>query len=120
MGLRGGGLGADDGGTGATLGGAILIAAGLYQMTPIKQACLRHCRSPIVFLTQHWRRAGAAPGAWGWCTGPIVWAAAGFLMALLFVGGIMNVLWIAGLALYVCLKRWCRPAIGWPMLQAGR
>jgi predicted metal-binding membrane protein len=84
---------------------AILVAAGLYQLTPAKQACLRHCRGPIQFLMGHWR-----PGRWGafwmgaehgaYCLG-CCWA----LMALLFFGGVMNLYWIAGLAVIVLLEK---------------
>jgi predicted metal-binding membrane protein len=87
------------------LGGAILLAAGVWQLTPVKNVCLRHCRSPLGFLMQGWR-----PGDWGalrmglkhgsFCLG-CCW----FLMGLLFVGGIMNLFWIAGLALYVLLEK---------------
>ncbi|MCB1499419.1 MAG: DUF2182 domain-containing protein [Bauldia sp.] len=84
---------------------AILVAAGLYQLTPLKQACLSHCRSPLAFLMGHWRpgqmgalRMGLAHGVY--CVG-CCW----FLMALLFVGGIMNVVWIAGLALIVLVEK---------------
>jgi predicted metal-binding membrane protein len=103
---------------GATLGGAILIAAGLYQMTPIKQACLRHCRSPLVFLTQHWRQGWG--GAWrmGLVHGAYCLGCCWVLMALLFVGGIMNVLWIAGLALYVLFEK-VVPAGHWLAYAAG-
>lgn len=90
---------------GPLLGGGLLIAAGLYQATPLKQACLRHCRGPLAFLTSRWRpgaagalRMGVEHGAW--CLG-CCW----FLMALLFVGGVMNVLWIAGLAVYVLIEK---------------
>jgi predicted metal-binding membrane protein len=84
---------------------AILAAAGLYQVTPAKQACLRHCRGPIQFLTGQWR-----PGRWGafwmgaehgtYCLG-CCWA----LMTLLFFGGVMNLYWIAGLAVMVLLEK---------------
>ena len=87
------------------LSAAILIAAGLYQLTPAKAACLRHCRSPAHFLSDH-RRPGLA-GAFGmgahhgaYCLG-CCWA----LMALLFVGGIMNLWWIVGIALFVALEK---------------
>ena len=85
--------------------GLLLLAAGLYQLTPIKQACLRHCRHPITFLAAHWRRGtagavlmGLEPGAY--CVG-CCW----FVMGLLFVGGVMNLYWIAGLALLVLLEK---------------
>jgi predicted metal-binding membrane protein len=91
--------------TSVLLGAGLLIAAGLYQLTPLKHACLRHCRSPFAFVTQHWRpgdlgalRMGIEHGAF--CAG-CCW----FLMALLFYGGIMNLYWIIGLALYVLLEK---------------
>ena len=91
--------------TSVLLGAGLLIAAGVYQLTPLKHACLRHCRSPFAFVTQHWRpgdlgalRMGIEHGAF--CTG-CCW----FLMALLFYGGIMNLYWIIGLALYVLLEK---------------
>jgi predicted metal-binding membrane protein len=91
--------------TSVLLGACLLIAAGVYQLTPLKHACLRHCRSPFAFVTQHWRpgdlgalRMGIEHGAF--CTG-CCW----FLMALLFYGGIMNLYWIVGLALYVLLEK---------------
>lgn len=91
--------------TSMALGGALLIGAGLYQMTPLKQACLRHCRSPALFLSQHWRtgrtgalRMGAHHGLY--CLG-CCWV----LMALLFYGGVMDPRWIGGLALYVLVEK---------------
>jgi predicted metal-binding membrane protein len=83
----------------------LLFAAGVYQLTPWKHACLQHCRSPMEFLTRHWRqgplgpmRAGARHGAF--CLG-CCW----MLMGLLFVGGLMNLIWIAGLALLVLIEK---------------
>ena len=87
------------------LGGAILLAAGLWQLTPLKGVCLRHCRSPLSFLAQQWRpgrlgafRMGLEHGAY--CLG-CCW----FLMGLLFFGGIMNLFWIAGVAGFVLLEK---------------
>jgi predicted metal-binding membrane protein len=84
---------------------AILVAAGLYQLTPAKQACLKHCRGPIQFLMGHWRagrcgafQMGAEHGVY--CVG-CCWA----LMALLFFGGVMNLYWIGGLAIIVLLEK---------------
>ena len=76
-----------------------------YQLTPRKQACRRHCRSPLEFLTRYWRRGPLGPmraGAWHgtFCLG-CCW----MLMGLLFVGGLMNLLWIAGLALLVLIEK---------------
>ncbi len=87
------------------LGGGLLIIAGLYQLTPWKNVCLDHCRSPAHFLSHHWRpgvggafRLGVEHGAF--CLG-CCWA----LMGLLFVGGVMNLLWIAGIAVFVFLEK---------------
>jgi predicted metal-binding membrane protein len=88
-------------------GGAVLIAAGLYQWTPLKDVCLRQCQAPWLFIQRHggFRRdatgslaLGARHGAY--CVG-CCWA----LMALLFVGGVMNVLWIAGIAIFVLVEK---------------
>jgi len=87
------------------LSGALLAIAGVFQFTPLKQACLRACRSPLGFLLTDWR-----DGLWGaarmgvrhglYCLG-CCWA----LMALLFVGGAMNLLWIAALTLLVAMEK---------------
>jgi predicted metal-binding membrane protein len=89
----------------AGVSAAILIAAGLYQLSPLKHVCLRHCRAPAEFLSRNWRpgvfgalRMGLEHGAF--CVG-CCWV----LMALLFVGGIMNVLWIAALAILILLEK---------------
>ncbi|MFC3282727.1 DUF2182 domain-containing protein [Litchfieldella rifensis] len=92
--------------------GVVLIGAGIYQWTPLKDACLRHCRSPLDFVLTHWRE-----GRWGafmmglrhgvYCVG-CCWV----LMLLLFVGGVMNLLWIAGLALWVLVEK-LAPAGHW-------
>ena len=89
------------------LGGAVLIAAGLYQWSPLKQACLGHCQAPLRFLQRHggFRRDPAGSLRLGlkhglYCIG-CCWA----LMALLFVGGVMNLLWIAALSILVLLEK---------------
>ncbi len=87
------------------LGGTLLLAAGVYQLTPLKRACLNHCRSPMQFILTRWRsgtsgafRMGIEHGAY--CVG-CCW----FLMGLLFFGGVMNVYWIAGIAVFVLLEK---------------
>lgn len=86
-------------------GAGLVIAAGIYQLTPFKRACLKACRSPADFITRHWRKGttgglylGAANGLY--CLG-CCWA----LMLLLFVGGVMNLWWITGLTLFVLLEK---------------
>jgi predicted metal-binding membrane protein len=85
--------------------GAILLAAGIYQWTPLKEACLRHCRSPLDFLLYHWRE-GAWGAAWsGVRHGLFCLGCCWMLMGLLFVGGLMNALWIGGIALLVLIEK---------------
>ena len=100
------------------LSGIVLIAAGLYQLSPLKNACLSHCRAPTAFLSRHWRphtlgalRLGALHGAF--CVG-CCW----MLMALLFVGGVMNLVWIAALAILVLVEK-VLPAGQWVGRAAG-
>lgn len=86
---------------GRRAGAVVMIAVGVYQLSPFKNACLGRCRSPAQFLSRHYRpgvggalRLGLLHGAY--CVG-CCW----MLMTLLFVGGVMNLLWIAGLTLLV-------------------
>jgi len=90
---------------GATLVGLLLIAAGLYQWTPLKQACLIQCRSPFEHLTKYWRKGAFGPMLAGAGHGLFCLGCCWMLMALLFVVGLMNVLWIAALALLVLIEK---------------
>jgi predicted metal-binding membrane protein len=87
------------------LGGGILLAAGLWQLTPIKGMCLRHCRSPLGFLMQGWRPGRVGALRMGLEHGTFCLGCCWFLMGLLFFGGIMNLFWIAGLAGFVLLEK---------------
>lgn len=87
------------------LSGGVLIVAGIYQLTTWKSNCLRHCRSPLGFLITNWREGTS--GAFGmgarhgiYCLG-CCWA----LMCVLFVVGVMNLLWIAALAVLVLIEK---------------
>lgn len=107
------------------LSAGVLIAAGFYQLSPLKAACLAHCRDPAAFLSRHWR-----PHAWGavrlgilhggFCVG-CCW----LLMTLLFVGGVMNLVWIAALAILVLVEklmppgRWIGQAVGLGLIAWG-
>jgi predicted metal-binding membrane protein len=89
----------------AVLSATVLLAAGLYQLSSLKSACLRQCRGPAAFLTRYWRPGRLGAFAMGvrhgaWCVG-CCW----MLMALLFVGGIMNLVWIAAIALLVLAEK---------------
>lgn len=87
--------------TSSILGGLILLAAGLYQFTPLKRACLRYCESPLMFLSQHWRPGTRGAFHMGFRHGSYCVGCCWFLMALLFVSGVMNLVWIIAIALYV-------------------
>jgi predicted metal-binding membrane protein len=91
--------------TNAIFGGVLLLAAGVYQLTPIKHTCLRHCRSPIAFLSSRWRRGAGGALRMGLVHGAFCVGCCWFLMGLLFFGGVMNLHWIAGLALFVLLEK---------------
>jgi predicted metal-binding membrane protein len=90
---------------GPAIAGVILLAAGLYQLSPLKQACLRRCRSPVAFLAAHWRPGAAGAFRLGLAHGAYCVGCCWFLMALLFVGGVMNPFWIGALALYVLAEK---------------
>jgi len=91
---------------------AVLVMAGIYQWTPLKQACLRHCRSPLEFLLFHWRDSPAGAFASGARHGAFCLGCCWMLMALLFVGGVMNLAWIGGIALLVLIEK-VLPWGGW-------
>jgi predicted metal-binding membrane protein len=89
----------------AALAGAVLVAAGIYQWTPLKAACLKHCRSPLAFLLTHWRGGASGGAVTGLRHGLYCLGCCAMLMALLFVGGVMNLVWIAGIALLVLVEK---------------
>jgi predicted metal-binding membrane protein len=111
--------------TSARLGGAVLIVAGIYQLSPWKNECLVHCRSPLNFLVAHWRdgkagalRMGASHGVY--CLG-CCWA----LMCVLFSVGVMNLVWVAALAVVVLVEKvapkgiWIARASGVALIAYG-
>ena len=87
------------------LGGVLLIAAGAWQLTPLKQACLKHCRSPLHFITHRWRTGRLGALCMGFEHGAYCLGCCWFLMGLVFYGGVMNLYWIAGLAVFVLLEK---------------
>jgi predicted metal-binding membrane protein len=83
----------------------LLIVAGIWQFTSWKYACLRNCRNPVEFLTQKTRRGKAGALIMGMHHGLYCLGCCWFLMVILFVGGVMNLYWIAGLAVYVWVEK---------------
>lgn len=90
---------------GSTVAGGFLVLAGAYQMTPFKSACLKQCQSPAQFLTQHHRPGLGGAFVMGGHHGLFCLGCCWALMLLLFVGGVMNLWWIAGLAIFVALEK---------------
>ncbi len=91
--------------TSAVLGGVLLIAGGVYQWTPLKHACLVHCRTPMSFLMTSWRPGRTGALAMGLRHGSFCVGCCWVLMALLFVAGVMNVLWVAAIAAFVFIEK---------------
>jgi predicted metal-binding membrane protein len=84
---------------------ALLIGAGLYQLSPLKDACLARCRSPAEFLTRHYRPGTGGAFRLGLLHGVYCVGCCWLLMALLFVGGVMNLAWVAALTLLVAAEK---------------
>jgi predicted metal-binding membrane protein len=91
--------------TSPVLGGTLLCAAGVFQWTPLKNACLGHCRSPLSFLMTDWREGKAGALAMGLKHGAFCTGCCWFLMALLFVAGVMNMWWVAIISVLVLLEK---------------
>jgi len=102
------------------IGGVLLVLAGLYQWSALKAACLSQCRSPMRFFMTHWRDGGAGAFAMGlrhgvFCVG-CCWA----LMALMFVGGTMNLVWMALLTIVMLLEKVLpQTVLSWGALPSG-
>lgn len=86
-------------------GSALLIGAGAYELTPYKHACLSHCRAPAHFISQHWQRGSAGAFRMGLGLGTYCLGCCWALMGLLFVGGAMNLLWVAAIAIFILLEK---------------
>ena len=86
-------------------GGGLLIASGVYQLSPLKTVCMRQCRSPGQFLSRYWRPGTPGAVALGIRHGVYCLGCCWMLMTLLFVGGIMNLAWIILLAVLVASEK---------------
>ena len=87
------------------LSGGLLVAAGLYQWTQIKQRCLARCRSPAAFISSHWRRGVGGALQMGWAHGLFCLGCCWALMLMLFVGGVMSLAWIGAITALVLLEK---------------
>jgi len=101
------------------------VAAGIFQLSPLKRVCLDHCRSPAGYLSSHWRKGRRGALRMGIEHGIYCVGCCWFLMLLLFVGGTMNLVWIAGLAIFVLAEKlapfgyWIARTSGLLMIAAG-
>lgn len=103
---------AEDAMQAAPLAGAVLLAAaGIYQLTPLKYACLARCQTPVGFLLSEWREGNRGAFLMGLRHGLFCLGCCWVLMALLFVGGVMNLAWVAAIAAFVLIEK---------LLPAGR
>jgi predicted metal-binding membrane protein len=91
--------------TSSVAGGGLLIAAGIYQLSPLKSACLRKCQAPLMFLARNWRKGSLGAFRMGFEHGIYCIGCCWVLMGLLFYGGVMEMLWIVGLAIYVAAEK---------------
>ncbi len=106
------------------ISGAVLMAAGTYQFTRVKNVCLKNCQTPMDFLAVHWREGRLGALYVGMKHGIYCLGCCWFLMALLFVAGIMNLFWIAVIAAFVLVEKlvpiqWIRYAIGLLLIGLG-
>jgi predicted metal-binding membrane protein len=102
--------------TSEIIGSLLLVGAGLYQLTPLKYACLRKCQSPFMFFARNWRQGMAGAFRMGIDHGLYCLGCCWVLMGLLFYGGVMEPLWIAGLALYVLAEKLILPLFRLPQI----
>lgn len=108
-----------------TVDGALLIAAGIYQFTPLKRACLSHCRSPVAFVLNRWHDGRAGALRMGIEHGAFCLGCCWVLMALLFVVGVMNLVLVAAIAAFVLVEKllpggvWIGRLSGGTMIAAG-
>ena len=87
------------------VGGALLVLAGLFQWTPFKNACLKHCRTPLGFVMTEWREGYRGALVMGLHHGSLCLGCCWFLMGLMFVAGVMNILWMATVAAYILVEK---------------
>lgn len=111
--------------TSQAFGGGLLLAAGAFQWTPLKRACLDHCRSPLSVILSEWREGTGGAFVMGLRHGAYCAGCCWILMALLFVAGVMNLLWVAAISVFVLIEKvapqgvWVGRAAGLALIAAG-
>jgi predicted metal-binding membrane protein len=87
------------------VGGGLLIAAGVFQFSSVKNACLTHCRTPVGFVMTEWKEGGVGAFQMGITHGGYCVGCCWLLMALLFVVGVMNLLWMVAITVVVLIEK---------------
>jgi predicted metal-binding membrane protein len=100
----------------ARFGGAVVVAAGVYQLTPVKARCLDRCRDPARLIASQWRAGTSGAVRMGVRLGVYCLGCCWVLMALLFVGGVMNLAWVAAIATFILLEKLAPRAPSWGRL----
>ena len=98
-------------------GGIILVAAGIYQVTPLKNVCLKRCRSPLGFFMTNWRDGARGAFTMGLEHGAFCTGCCWMLMALLFVAGVMNLAWVAAISVLVLVEK--AAPFGWAIARVS-
>jgi len=91
--------------TSGVLGGSLLVTTGIFQWTPLKNACLRHCRSPLGFFLTEWREGRWGALQMGLKYGMYCMGCCCLLMGLLFVAGVMNLWWVAAISGFILVEK---------------
>jgi len=91
--------------TSSSLGAGLLIAAGIYQLTPLKDTCLKYCQSPAMFIVAHYKKGVIGAFKNGLTHGVYCLGCCWLIMGLLFVGGVMNLIWILAISLFVLAEK---------------
>jgi predicted metal-binding membrane protein len=91
--------------TSPVLGAAILVGAGIFQWTPLKYTCMVRCRSPRAFILTEWREGAWGSLVMGFKSGIYCVVCCWLLMSILFVTGVMNLLWMAVITVFVLLEK---------------
>lgn len=91
--------------TSLSVAGGLVLATGVYELTPLKRSCLRVCRGPVDFIARHWHKGTLGALRLGAHAGLFCLGCCALLMALLFVGGVMNLLWVAVIAAFVLVEK---------------
>lgn len=102
-----------------SVGGVLLLAVGLYQLTTLKGACLEKCQSPFFYLARRWRKGPRGAFQMGLSHGLYCLGCCWMLMLLLFYGGVMDLRWIIGLAVYVAIEKLLPPRVPISKLSAA-